>query len=151
MVDELVRMAGGLSLRPEQQAAFDQALERVRARSAARRTAAPAGGQAILGGGMRRGGGGGGGMQAQMRQRIVQRHQQDFAVFRGGLDEDQRARWDRELAAMGSATFVPLYRLVDGAPQPTMVRVGASDGSNTEVAGDIAAGDVIVTGERPPR
>ena len=87
-------------------------------------------------------------MQAQMRQRMVQRYQQDFADFRATLDDDQRAAWDSELALMGSARFAPLYRLVDGAPQMVTVRIGASDGSNTEVSGDIAEGDIVVTGAR---
>ena len=86
-----------------------------------------------------------------MRQRLVQRYQQDFADFRARLGEDQRARWDRELLALANARFAPLYRLQDDAPEQVMVRVGASDGSNTEVAGDIAEGDVIITGERAPR
>jgi HlyD family secretion protein len=29
-----------------------------------------------------------------------------------------------------------------------LVRIGASDGTSTEVSGDIAAGDEIITGER---
>ncbi|MGO1541656.1 MAG: efflux RND transporter periplasmic adaptor subunit [Luteimonas sp.] len=147
MAEELVRIADGLSLEPGQRAAFDQALEQVRARTSARRAQAPSGGPSMFGGGMRRGGGGAG-MQAQMRQRMVQRYQQDFAGFRASLDDDRRARWDSELAAMGSAVVAPLYRLVDGAPQVAMVRVGASDGSNTEVTGQIAEGDTVVTGER---
>ncbi len=44
-----------------------------------------------------------------------------------------------------------LYRLVDGKAQPVMVRVGASDGSSTEISGGgIAEGDQIITGERTP-
>ena len=87
-------------------------------------------------------------MQGQMRQRMTQRYQQDFADFRASLDEDQRAAWDRELAAMGSARFAPLYRLVDGSPQMVTVRIGASDGSNTEISGEITEGDTVVTGAR---
>ena len=49
----------------------------------------------------------------------------------------------REWAAVtGGAGVV----LVDGKPQPVTVRVGASDGSFTEVSGDIAEGDTVVTG-----
>jgi len=146
LAGELVRVAEGLELAPGQQAAFDEALGQIRARAAARQAAAPAGGPAMFGGGPRRGGGAG--MQAQARQRMVQRFQQDFAAFRAGLDEAQGARWDAELAAMASATFAPLHRLVDGVPQATMVRIGASDGSSTEVSGPVAEGDVVVTGER---
>ncbi|MEN1926007.1 efflux RND transporter periplasmic adaptor subunit [Luteimonas sp. MJ293] len=148
MDDELQRLASGLSLTAQQRTAFDAALEDIRARAEARRAAAPpqGGGAGMFGGGMRRSGGAG--MQAQMRQRMVQRYQQDFADFRATLDDDQRAAWDSELALMGSARFAPLYRLVDGAPQMVTVRIGASDGSNTEVSGDIAEGDIVVTGAR---
>lgn len=147
MMDELQRIAAALELEPAQQAAFDQALAEIQARASARQAAPPAGGPSMFGGGMGRGGGGAG-MQAQMRQRLVQRYQQDFAAFRDSLGEAQRARWDQELLAIGSARFAPLYRLAGNAPQAVMVRIGASDGSNTEIAGDIAEGEVIITGER---
>jgi len=147
MVDELVRLAGSLGLDGAQQAAFDQAMGEIQARASARQAAPPSGGPSMFGGGMRRNGGSAG-MQAQMRQRLVQRYQQDFDDFRASLGEDQRARWDRELLAVGNARFAPLYRLAGNVPQAVMVRIGASDGSNTEIAGDIAEGDVIITGER---
>ena len=39
-------------------------------------------------------------------------------------------------------------RLVDGRREAVQVRLGASDGSMTEVAGNLSEGDLIVTGER---
>lgn len=149
MVEELQRIAATLELEAGQQAAFDQAMGEIQARASARQAAAPpSGAPGMFGGGMGRSGAGGAGMQAQMRQRLVQRYQQDFAAFRDSLDEGQRVRWDRELLAVGNARFAPLYRLAGNAPQAVMVRIGASDGSNTEIAGDISEGDVIITGER---
>ena len=150
MVDALRRIAADLELDPGQREAFDRAIDEIQARANARQAAPAPGGPGMFGGGMR-GGGGSGGMQAQMRQRLVQRYLQDFAGFRDSLGEEQRARWDRELLALGNARFAPIYRLQGNAPEQVMVRVGASDGSNTEVAGDIAEGDVIITGERAPR
>ena len=39
---------------------------------------------------------------------------------------------------------------MDGKPQSITVRLGASDGTVTEVGGDIAEGDQVITGaERP--
>jgi len=35
---------------------------------------------------------------------------------------------------------------VAGKPKQVMVRIGASDGSNTEVSGDIHAGDLVIVG-----
>lgn len=146
MTDELRRVAGVLDLDGAQQAAFDQALEAIQARAHARQAAAPSGGPGMFGGMGR--GGGRAGMQAQVRQRLVARYQQDFAAFRDSLGAGQRERWDRELLALGNARFAPLFRLQGNAPEATMVRIGASDGSNTEIAGDIAEGDIVITGER---
>ncbi|MDQ2703131.1 MAG: efflux RND transporter periplasmic adaptor subunit, partial [Pseudomonadota bacterium] len=96
------------------------------------------------------GGSGGGAMQAQMRQRMLERFQQDFAGFRASLSDAQRKQWDSAVASLVGATRAPIYKLVDGQPQPVMVRIGASDGTTTEISGSIQAGDEIVTGERAP-
>ena len=152
MSDELVRVAADLGLAPAQQAAFDAAVASVQARQAARQAAPRAGaGNAVFGGGPRMGGGAGGGKAAgaQMRQRTLQRLRDDFAAFRATLDAARAARWDGALAALAGATRATVYKLVDGAPQPVQVRVGASDGTDTELSGALDAGDVLVTGERP--
>ena len=94
------------------------------------------------------GGSDGGDMQAQIRQRMLQRYQQDFAAFRASLDEAQHRQWDAAVSALTSARRAPLYKLVDGKPQQVQVRIGASDGTNTEVSGDIKQGDTIISGER---
>ncbi|MEZ0469388.1 efflux RND transporter periplasmic adaptor subunit [Luteimonas salinilitoris] len=153
LADDLARLADALELTPPQRAEFEPALAAIRERMNARQAAPRSGGGPGMfggGGGMRivAGGPGGGGDAAQMRQRLLQRYQQDFGAFRETLDEAQRAQWDRELAALLGARRAPLYRLVDDRPQMVMVRVGASDGSSTEVAGDLAEGDPVITGER---
>ena len=88
---------------------------------------------------------------AQMRQRMLERTQQEFATFTGLLSDTQRAAFNRALAASLGATRTTLYRLVNGQREAVPVRIGASDGSSTEVSGPIAEGDVIVTGEQAPR
>ncbi len=144
LADDLAQEASTLALKPEQQAHFDQALAAIRERQQAR-SAAPRNGA----GGAGMAGGGGGGMQSQMRQRMAARMQEDFAGFRASLDDGQRARWDAALAALVGARRGTLYRLADGQPQPVMVRLGATDGSFTEVSGGgLAEGDLIITGER---
>jgi HlyD family secretion protein len=154
VVEDLTRTASGLGLDATQQAAFDAAATTLRERQAARRAAPQAGGNAIVFGGGRGGGprvagnAGGGDMQAQMRQRMAQRYQQDFAAFRATLDDGRRARWDAAISGLVGAKRAPVYKLVDGKPQQTMLRIGASDGTDTEISGDIKAGDLIVTGER---
>lgn len=155
LADELPRVAGALALKPEQQAAFDAALTAMRERAAARTVQAPAnGGGSVLFGGGRGGpggggsnrGGAGGGNAGAMRQRMQERFNQQFAAFRATLDDTQRARWDTEVSALVSARRAPLYKLVAGKPQATMVRVGASDGSFTEVSGAVAKGDTVIAG-----
>jgi HlyD family secretion protein len=153
IADDLARMAAGLKLDAAQQAAFDSAVAAIKQRQAARQAAPQQqGGNSLFGGrggGPRNGGGNAGGqMQAQIRQRMVERYQQDFAAFRSSLGDAQRKQWDLAVAALIGATRVAVYKLVDGQPQRTMVRIGASDGTDTELSGDIRAGDEIVTGER---
>ena len=89
------------------------------------------------------------GMEAQIRQRMAARMKEDFAPFRDGLDYAQRAKWDVALSGLVNARRTTVYRLVDGKAEPVMVRVGASDGSSTEISGrDIAEGDVVIAGEQ---
>ena len=147
---------------PRQQAAFDTAVASVRERQAARQAQATQseGGNRLFGGGGGGGGRGGPGMvvmgggsagnlQAQMRQRMADRFKEDFAAFRASLDEAQKTQWDGALSALLNAKRAPVYRLVDGKPQMVMVRIGASDGSSTEVSGGgLKEGDLVVTGER---
>jgi HlyD family secretion protein len=146
---DLSRVAASMSLDARQQAAFDQALAAIEARQAARQ-AAPAEANRVFGGRgpPQRGASGGGNIPAQMRQRILQRYQQDFSEFSSSLDEAQRARWSTAVAELINARRAPLFELVDGKPRQVLVRIGASDGTSTEVSGAIDAGDVIVTGER---
>jgi HlyD family secretion protein len=150
VIDDLSRSVAGLGLDARQQAAFDAATDAIKQRQAARQAAPAPSGRSMFGGGFRRGGGSGGDMQAQMRQRTLERFQQDFAAFRASLSDAQRKQWDSAVAALVGATRVTVYKLVDGKPQPVRVRVGASDGTDTEISGDIKAGDELVTGERAP-
>lgn len=151
ITDDLARTVAQMKVDPQQQAAFDAAVASIRERQASRQAAAKAsGGNSMFGGGGPRMGssGSGGDMQAQIRQRMLERYQQDFAAFRASLDEAQHKQWDAAVSALISATRAPLYKLVAGKPQQVQVRIGASDGTNTEVSGDIKQGDTIITGER---
>lgn len=149
--DDLARVAGSLQLKPDQQAAFDAALTALRERQAARMAQAQQRGASMFGGAPRPGGNAGGGsgaMQAQMRQRMAERMQQDFAPFRATLDDTQKQRWDAELRALLGAKRAPIYTLVNGKPEMVQVRIGASDGTSTEVSGGVKEGDLVVVGER---
>ncbi|MFS8063928.1 MAG: efflux RND transporter periplasmic adaptor subunit [Luteimonas sp.] len=157
MADALAGTAQAMQLDTTQQAAFDTAVQALRASTAARRApaAGPRGASAGSlfggrGGGPRGGGnntgGSNGGNQGAMRQRMLERLRQQFAAFRATLDPAKQQRWDEALAAMATARRAPLYKLVDGKPQQVQVQVGASDGSNTEVSGDIREGDQVIVG-----
>jgi HlyD family secretion protein len=160
MVDELERVAATLDLDATQRAAFDAALaeQRRRAETARQGSGPQQRGSGAGGGGppgaivMRAGGGGGdANLQAQIRQRMLERMQQNFADFTRTLDDDQRRRWNAALASSLSATRAILYRLAGGQREAVAVRIGASDGSSTEVIGNLAEGDLIITGERAAR
>jgi HlyD family secretion protein len=77
---------------------------------------------------------------------MAERMAQQFGAFRASLTPEQRQRWDAGLVELAAARRAPLYTLVDGKPQMVMVRVGASDGSTTEVSGAVKEGDVVITG-----
>jgi HlyD family secretion protein len=77
---------------------------------------------------------------------VLDRVNQAAVLFRATLDAPQQLRWDGELAALVTARRAPLYKLVAGKPELVTVRIGASDGSWTEVSGDIKAGDEVVVG-----
>lgn len=149
---DLAAVAAELELSPQQQAAFDTAVAAVEQRQSERRPQAREGGGS---GGppmmMGAPGGNNADIQAQVRQRMAERFRQDFSGFRETLDPSQRERWDAALGGLVNARRVTVYRLVDGAPQPVMVRLGVSDGTSTEIAGTVAEGDLLVSGERVAR
>ncbi len=153
MGDALPKLAQSLQLNASQQAAFDAALSAMKQRAASRRAtppaAAPGAGASLFGGRggqQRRGGGGDSANQGAMRQRMLERMTQQFAAFRATLSPPQQQQWDSAIAGLASARRAPLYLLVAGKPKQVMVRIGASDGSNTEVSGDIHAGDLVIVG-----
>ncbi len=160
MADDLKNLAAGLQLQPQQQAAFDAGLEQMQQRQSGRQGQGSSGarqqqgGSRLFGGGgpPRSGGGQGGGdpaMQAQMRARIRDRFNQQFGEFRSSLDDQQRAKWDASLEAQLAAKRVSIYMLAENKPQVAPVRLGASDGSKTEVSGrTIKEGDQVISGER---
>ena len=143
MLAELEDVAAQLELDQAQRAAFDAALAAQRERAQARRQEA--------GPPSMRGGAPDPSMRAQLRQRMLERMQENFASFTRTLDDAQRARWNAALASSLGATRATIYRLADGQREAVQVRVGASDGSSTEIRGPVQAGDEIITGERARR
>ena len=157
MAEDLQASAQALGLDERQQAALQQALDDMRQRQAAREATAQngqQGGSRLFGGGtggprvVMGGGAGNSGMMAQVRQRMRERMQQQFAGFRATLGDAQRAKWDAAVDGLLNAKRAPVYKLVDGKPDMAMVRIGASDGTTTEISGNIKEGDLLVAGER---
>ncbi len=153
MSEELPAIAASLKLDAAQQAYFDDALTKMRERIAARTAAPPQGqsGGALFGGGRPGGGGGqssggGGNASGAMRQRMLERFNQQIGEFRAALSEPQRQQWDVAVNALVGARRAPVYVLAEGKPKQIMVRVGASDGSSTEIIGDIKAGQEVIIG-----
>jgi len=154
--ESLGKVADGLKLDTTQRAAFDTAATAMRERADAMRKAAAARteGQASgsrtfggMGGGQRPGGGSGGDASRRMGERM----KQSFAPFRDSLSPEQQKIWDAELAALVSAKRAPVYKLVDGKPEQVTVRIGASDGTRTEIMGEgLAEGELVIIGSARP-
>lgn len=165
--ESLAPIAAALKLDPTQQAAFDAAIAQMRERAEKMRAAMQAGaasgggnaGAGIAGAGgfggnrggagagSQRGGQGGGDRSARMAERL----KQNFAGFRATLSPAQQAQWDAALAGLASAKRAPVYKLVDGKPEQVVIRVGASDGTRTEVlGGELKEGDLVVIGSARP-
>lgn len=147
VADELERVAGSLDLDADQQAIFDAAVDAIRTRAAARAApAAATNGGASLFGGTRGPRPGGGGSDGASRQRMQERMKQQFSGFRESLSAQQQQQWDQALSELASARRATLYRLEGGRPQPVAVRLGASDGSWTQISGAVSEGDEVVVG-----
>lgn len=152
MSEDLPKIAASLQLDAAQQAAFDEALTKMRERLAARVAAAPqgqSGGSSLFGGRPPSGGGtssSGNNASGAMRQRMLERVNQQFGGFRAALRDSQRQQWDAAINGLVGARRAPVYVLADGKPKQLMVRVGASDGTSTEISGDVKAGDEVIIG-----
>lgn len=155
--DSLGKVADSLKLDTAQRVAFDTAATAMRERADAMRKAAAARteGQASgsrtfggMGGGQRPGGGGNGGDAAR---RMGERMKQSFAPFRASLSPEQQKVWDAQLMALVTAKRAPVYKLVDDKPEQVTVRIGASDGTRTEIMGEgLAEGDLVIIGSARP-
>ena len=160
MGQDLQTLAATLGLNAEQKASFEQALEEMKQRQAERaaqfqqRSGTQQGGSSLFGRGRGFGGRSGGGnadpsMQAQMRARMRDRLNQQFTAFTTSLDPAQRGKWSAGVDALLNARRVTVYRLTNGKPEAISIKIGASDGSSTEVSGrDLHEGDQIISGER---
>ena len=155
-VQAFEKIAAGLQLNAAQKAAFDSALQEMRDRAQQGRPggangASAAGGSAAGNGGNRGQGGAAPGGSAERSRRMAERMKKNFESFRASLRPDQQVKWDAELLAMTSGKRAPVYTLVDGKPEQVTIRIGASDGSRTEIIGDgLAEGELVIIGSARP-
>ena len=156
IIDTLPSLAQALSLDAAQQSGFDNAIAAVRTSAAAHRRpqsdSATASKRPSLFGGSKGGSRNDGntdgrqGNPGAARQRMLTRMTQQFAAFRATLTPEQQQHWDVSLTALASERRAPIYLLVDGQPKQVMVRIGASDGTSTEVSGPVREGDQAIIG-----
>jgi len=158
LADALPQIAAQLHLDASQQAAFEKAMaamaERAREQRAKRDAASaqgstgaglfgrPPGGASGRGDNAQSGTRGG----AQYAQRMLARITQQFAEFRATLRPEQQQAWDTGLQGLAAEKRATLYKLANGSVQAVNVRIGASDGSFTEVSGGVAEGDKVIVG-----
>jgi HlyD family secretion protein len=162
MMDEFPNIAATLKLDARQQAAFEEAMAKMKERSermrqmAQQAQSAGGGASALAGGGRGFGGGNRGGQGGRAGgqgggSRMAERMKQDFADFRATLSDAQQQQWDAALAALTAGKRAPVYKLVNNKPEQVIVRLGASDGTKTEVlGGELKEGDQVVVGSARP-
>ena len=155
--ESLGKVADSLKLDASQRAAFDTAVMAMRERADAMRKAAAARSEGQAAGSRTFGGAtggrpqGGGGNNRDGGRRMAERMKQSFAPFRATLSAEQQQKWDAELAALATAKRAPVYKLVDGKPEQVTVRIGASDGTRTEIMGEgLIEGDLVIIGSARP-
>jgi HlyD family secretion protein len=145
--DNFSKIAAGLKLDASQQAAFDEALQGMRDRMRAAAQNGAGAGAAPGGQNGGRAAAGGGDRSARFAERI----KKGFEGFRASLKPEQQAQWDAALAAMAAGKRAPVYHLVDGKPEAVVLRIGASDGTRTEIlGGELKEGDEVIVGSARP-
>jgi HlyD family secretion protein len=95
-----------------------------------------------------------------MREVMRKNMEEAFAKLAPTLKPDQKTKLAALRATMaaggarggrgGGMTGGVVYVLdKDGKPKPVPVRVGATDGTNTQIVGPLKAGDQVITGGGP--
>jgi HlyD family secretion protein len=97
-----------------------------------------------------------GGDRKAMREVMRKNMDEAFAKLDPVLKPEQKTKLAALRASMaqgrgstGGMTGGVVYVLRDGKPVPVPVRVGATDGANTEIVGPLKPGDQVITGGGP--
>src|SRR6185369_7172033 len=96
------------------------------------------------------------GDRKQAAEAVRKIREDSFARLEPLLKPDQKTKLDALKASMaqgrgrvGGMTGGVVYVLKDGKPSPVPVRVGATDGTNTQIVGPLKPGDQVITGGGP--
>jgi HlyD family secretion protein len=97
-----------------------------------------------------------GGDRKAMRETMRKNMDEAFAKLAPTLNPEQKTKLAALRASMaqgggraGGMTGGVVYVLKDGKPSPVPVRVGATDGTNTQIVGALKPGDQVITGGGP--
>jgi HlyD family secretion protein len=97
-----------------------------------------------------------GGDRKQAAEAVRKIREDSFARLEPLLKPDQKTKLAALKASMaqgrgrvGGMTGGVVYVLKEGKPSPVPVRVGASDGTNTQIVGPLKPGDQVITGGGP--
>ena len=104
--------------------------------------------QGGAGGFQRNASGSAGGQQGggNRSNRFAERFAKSFEQVRAQLDQAQQARWDQQIQSLFNAKRATVYVLEKGEPKAVEIRLGASDGSRTEVIGGLSEGQQVIVG-----
>lgn len=97
-----------------------------------------------------------GGDRKQAGEAMRKIREESFAKLEPLLKPEQKTKLAALRASMaqgrgrtGGMTGGVVYVLKDGKPSPVSVRVGATDGTNTQIVGPLKPGDQVITGGGP--
>jgi HlyD family secretion protein len=85
-------------------------------------------------------GGGNGG------RRFAERFAKAFEDVRAALNPEQQLQWDQQIQALFNAKRATVYVLENGEPVAVEIRLGATDGSRSEVIGGLSNGQMVIVG-----
>ncbi len=79
-------------------------------------------------------------------KRFAERFAKSFESVRAQLPAQQQSLWDQHIQSLFNAKRATVYVLENGEPKAVEVRLGASDGSKTEVIGGLSEGQQVIVG-----
>lgn len=79
-------------------------------------------------------------------RRFAERFAKAFEDVRAVLSPEQQTQWDQQIQALFNAKRATVYVLEKGEPVAVEIRLGATDGSRSEVIGGLNNGQMVIVG-----